>query len=196
MNEVLKSIYSRRTVRSYTEEPVAEDVLKEIINAGVHAPNGMNVQPLRFVVVTDRKALDRYNVVAKTRYSANLKASIDANPKAAEQIALLKKMDDPAFNMFYEAPSLVLVFAAPGALTPAEDGTLCAENMILAAHSMGIGSCWVGFASPLGEDPQVLKELEVPAGHKLIAQLIFGHPKERDGRPTPRKEPVILKWVK
>ncbi|MCG7841253.1 MAG: nitroreductase family protein [Methanomassiliicoccales archaeon] len=78
----------------------------------------------------------------------------------------------------------------------AQNGVLCAGNMMLTAHSLGIGSCWIGFASSLGEDPGVLKDLGVPEGHRLIAPLIFGYPKKVDGTATPRNDPVILKWVK
>jgi nitroreductase len=106
------------------------------------------------------------------------------------------RLSRPEFDIFYGAPVLILVYSAPDSFTPVEDGSLAAENMMLAAHSMGIGSCWVGFASPLGYLPQVFQELNVPPDHKLIAPLVFGYPKKKDMAPRQRSEPKILAWVR
>lgn len=195
MNEVIKAINTRRSVRGYTLGRLSEQEIKDIISCGVRAPNGCNIQPLRFAVITERSAMERYNARAKKAFGAYLGAEIEKNlPGVENQKHLKGMMDDPKFDIFYGAPCLILVFTAPCALSAAQDGAVCAENMMLAAHSMGLGSCWVGFASPLGNDPEVLKELNVPADHKLQAQLVFGHPLKETG-VTPRNEPVILKWM-
>lgn len=72
---------------------------------------------------------------------------------------------------------------------------LAAENMMLAAHSPGVGSCWIGVAPGLGEDKEFLKEAGVPEGHKLVAPLIFGYPVKGDLKAPPRKADAILKWI-
>jgi nitroreductase len=68
--------------------------------------------------------------------------------------------------------------------------------MMLAANSMGIGSCWIGFAGPLGNNLEVMDQLGVPKDHKLIAPLIFGYAKKVDLAPAQRMEVPIIKWVK
>ncbi len=109
--------------------------------------------------------------------------------------AIVNTMKSPGFNVFYNAPVLVLIFASPDAFRPEYDCALAAENMMLAARSLGIGSCWIGFGMPLGSDPVLLDELKVPAGHRLMAPLIFGYPM-RDLQPAPpRKDDVVLNWV-
>lgn len=70
---------------------------------------------------------------------------------------------------------LILIFATPYVVED-YDCALVAENMMLAAHSLGIGSCWIGLALHLGDDKEFMKEAGVPEGHKLIAPLIFGYP--------------------
>ena len=90
---------------------------------------------------------------------------------------------------------LILVFAVPDAYHGEIDCALAAENMMLAARSMGIGSCWIGLAAPLGADGQFLDEIGVSPGHRLIAPLIFGYPARESARAPPRNNDVILKWI-
>lgn len=199
MNEVLKNIYSRRSVRSFTDEPVSEEALKEIVKAGFYAPNGMNVQALRFVVVTNKEAMLRYGSFAKEMSRQHFLQIAEAIPDPVKREGLLRTVNNlanPNHNIFYNATALVLVFAAPHALTPTEDGSLAAENMMLAASSLGLGSCWIGFAGPLAQSSEIMGEMGVPMDHKLIAPIIFGHPKKADMAPTQRMEVPIVKWIK
>lgn len=195
MNEVLRNIYDRRSVRSYTEESVPEETIREIIKAGFHAPNGHNEQGLRFAVVTDRAELKKCSDLAKAMSLDYFRKANEEHP--SETLAgMIKMLSNPGFDIFYGAPALVLVFASPVCLTPVEDGSLAAENMMLAAMSFGLGSCWIGFAKPLMHDPGFMKSINVPSDHQLIASLIFGHPRKADMRPATREEPRILGWLK
>jgi len=195
MNDVMSNINSRRSVRGYTDQPLDREQITMLLECGVRAPNGCNTQPWRFVVITDREVMDRYSGRAKSLFSMHLEKQMQGDPPGMDNLRNLKRMmDDPANDIFHGAPCLILIFCAPGAMTPAQDSALCAQNMMLAAHSMGLGSLWVGFASPLGQDPETRRELGVPEDHTLQAQLVFGHP-AKDLGPTPRKEPVVLKWI-
>jgi nitroreductase len=192
MNEALKIIYERKSVRSYTEEKIPEDIIREIVKAGTHAPNGMNAQALRFVIVTNRTVMKSYSDQAKHLFVEMVKKG---GPSSEAKLQRMKMLLDPDFDLFYGAPVLVFVFAAPNALTPVEDGSLAAENMFLAAHSFGLGSCWIGFASQLMTSPDFVKETSVPTDHRLIGSLVFGYPKG-DRPPTPREEPKIINWLR
>lgn len=191
MNEVLQNIYSRRSVRAYEDKPVAEDDIMDIIKAGTQAPNGMNVQGLRFAVVTSRERMLRYSTLAKELFVKTLRAG----PQNERTEQMIKSLSNPEFDIFYGAPALIVVFAHPKALTPVEDGALAAENMMLAARSMGLGSCWIGFAKSLQASHEFLREVKAPTNHQLIAPLIFGYPRE-DGRPAPKEEPQVLSWIR
>jgi nitroreductase len=195
-NAVLKNIYERRSVRAYEEKGIPEELVREILKAGVWAPNGMGTEPLRFVVISDRKVLKKYSELAKKIGLEEMKkARAAADPsKQGGMDSLIGMLSDPKFELFYGAPVLILVFSVPDAFTPLEDGSLGAENMMLAARSLGLGSCWIGFAAGL-DNPSTKKELGVPQEYRLIAPLIFGYP--RGGFPEGRRnDPVILKWVK
>jgi nitroreductase len=190
MNDVFRNIYTRRAVRDYRPDDVPDDILRELIKAGTYAPSAVNRQPWRFVVIKDRDMICRLSARAKKMLLENAEKATDPHVKQ-----LLNAMRMPEFNIFHNAPVLVLIFAAPDAYSPEYDCALAAENMMLAARSLGIGSCWIGFGMPLGSDREVLDELKVPANHKLIAPLIFGYPvKDLQAAPK-RNEDVVLNWV-
>jgi nitroreductase len=106
----------------------------------------------------------------------------------------VKILSKPGVRLFYGAPVLVLVLAAPGVVEE-YDCALAAENMMLAAHSLEIGSCWVGLAKHLGEDVEFLREVGVPEGHKLIAPIIFGYPAKSRIKVPARNADVIINWM-
>jgi nitroreductase len=125
------------------------------------------------------------------KYSVKGAALFIEMMKAAGQPAPI----NPPADMFYGAPAIVFVFANPTALTPVEDGSLAVGNMMLAAHSMGYGTCFIGFAAGLGYDPEFRHECNVPDGHTFIACMILGKPDGHIER-RPRPDVKILKWAK
>jgi nitroreductase len=105
-----------------------------------------------------------------------------------------RNLSKPEVRLIYGAPVLVPVFATPYAVED-YDYALAAENMMRAAHSLGIGSCWIGVAIYLGWNEGFLKDIGVSEGHKLIAPLIFGYPAKGDRKTPPHNTDVILKWM-
>lgn len=188
-NTVLDNIYKRRSVRSYSEKEVSDEMIKEIIRAGTYAPTAVNKQPWRFVVVKNRQLIAKYDDRAKKAFLAVYKGT--ENPDLVRYVQHLSK---PTSRLFYGAPVLILIFAAPDVIND-HDCALAAENMMLAARSLGIGSCWIGLAEGLGNDMEFLKEVSVPEGHKLVAPLIFGYPANDNQKAPVRNDNVILKWI-
>jgi nitroreductase len=188
-NAILDNIYQRRSVRNYSDKEVSDETLKEIIRAGTYAPTAMNQQPWRFVVVKNKQLIEKYDDRAKKAFLAAYKDT--ENPDLVRYVQYLSK---PTTRLFYEAPVLILVFASPDVFID-HDCALAAENMMLAAQSLGIGSCWIGLAAGLGYDMEFLKEVGVPEGHKLIAPLIFGYPSKENLKAPARNSDVILKWI-
>ncbi len=187
---VLKNIYSRRSIRSYLQKDVPDEILMELIKAGTYAPTAVNKQPWRFVVIKNRELIDHYGESAKKRWLENNK-----DPKDAHLIEMARMMTHENFKIFYGAPALILIFAHPEAFSPAQDCSLAAENMMLAGSALGLGSCWIGLGTPLGSDVQFLKDMGVPENYRLVAPLIFGYPKKADIKGPDRNTDVILKWV-
>ena len=177
-------------MRDYKPDEVPDDILKELIKAGTYAPSAVNKQPWRFVVIKDRNMITRLSARAKKMW---LDTAGKVDDPHLKQVVNAMKM--PEFNIFHNAPVLVLIFAAPDAYSPEFDCALAAGNMMLAARSLGIGSCWIGFGMPLGSDKNTLDELKVPEGHKLMAPLVFGYP-VKDLQPAPkRNDDVVFHWV-
>jgi len=190
VNDVFKYIYLRRAVRDYKPHEVPDDIIKELIKAGTYAPSGQNRQPWRFVVIKDRDVIARLSERAKKLVLDGIRDSKDPE---AERLATALKM--PGFNIFYNAPMLILIFASPDAMRPECECSLAAENMMLAGRSLGIGSCFIGLALQLGSDDVTLEDLKVPKDHRLIAPLIFGYPVKDIQTAPPRREDVILNWI-
>jgi nitroreductase len=189
-NAVLDNIYQRRSVRNFSDEEIPDEMIKELIRAGTYAPTAMNMQPWRFVVVKNRQLIAEYDERAKRDFIALYK-----DTKIPELSGYLRNMSKPEMHLFYGAPVLVLIFASSH-LIGEHDCALAAENMMLAAQSFGIGSCWIGLAVGLGNDVEFLKEVGVPEGHKLVAPLIFGYPAKGSLKAPARNADVILKWIR
>jgi nitroreductase len=188
-NPVLDTIYGRRSVRKYSDKDVPDEIIKEIIRAGTYAPTAVNRQPWRFVVIKNKKLIDECDERARKIFVSMYRDS--AIPELA---GYAKNLAKPETRILYKAPVFILVFASPDALNE-HDCALAAENMMLAAHSLGIGSCWIGLAAGLGSDEAFLKDAGVPQDHKLVAPLIFGYPGRGALPAPPRNADVILKWI-
>ena len=196
MNTVFENIYLRRSVRDYKPNDVPDEIIKELIRAGTYAPFSpypTRQQPRRFVVIKNREMMDRLSERAKKLW-LDMGTNSDSEIKRPENIMKALKM--PEFNIFYNAPVLIFIFAMPHAYTSHEyDCAAAAENMLIAARSLGIGSCWIGLGMPLDSDQNTLAELDVPEGYRLMMPLIFGYPvKDTQTAPT-RDEEVIFKWI-
>ena len=192
MNDVFENIYLRRSVRDYKPDDVPDDIIKEVIRAGTYAPYVMN-QPWSFVVIKNKEVIRRLSERAKKLWLDNLDKSPDQEIEELENIKKMLKM--PEFNIFYNAPVLILIFAAPKGHSHQDVCAAAAENMMLAARSLGIGSCWIGFGMPLGSDQDTLAELKVPEGYRLMVPLIFGYPVKDIQTAPPRDEDVVFNWI-
>jgi nitroreductase len=195
-NPVLENIYARRSNRNYTPEPVRDQILLELIRAGIYAPTARNQQAWRFVVVTNKEEIDKYADRTKQLWQKYLPLKVAAilGIGGKELSNFAKMLRSPSLHLFHHAPALVFIFAPKGRLV-AEDCSCAAENMMLAAKSLGIGSCWIGFAGVLGSDKKTLSELKIPKGYKLMATVVFGYPKNETTKAPARNEDVILRWV-
>ncbi|MEM0360207.1 MAG: nitroreductase family protein [Candidatus Diapherotrites archaeon] len=181
-NAVLKCIYERRSVRDFKDKPVPKKIVQELLNAAVMAPSARNSQPWHFTIVQDRQTIDRLGEKAM-----QLQGLFGKFVRAGVKVA-------GKGTIFYNAPLLIIVSGKSDYDYLKDDVNLAVQNMFLAAHSLGLGSCWIGLAKPLNKDPETLKELGIPKGMEIVAPLIFGYPKKED-KSIPKREPKILKWI-
>jgi nitroreductase len=193
---VADAIYDRRAVRAYTADKVGERALRTLLDAAVHAPTAMHQEPWRFVIVQDRALLQRLSDRAKemARDAAAHHGNL-LKPAGAAGDGLASPLADPEFNIFYDAGTLVVIGAKPVNDFVAADCWLAAENLMLAAHAGGLGTCCIGFAVPVLNVPDVKAELGIPADVQAIAPIIVGVPRG-EARVVPRKSAVVLNWIR
>ena len=189
-NEVLKNIYSRRSIRDYLPDDIPDDVVRELIRAATYAPSAANMQPWRFVVIKNRELIAKLSARAKELWMVQAGRS-----NRPELKSLANMVARPNFEIFFQAPLLIMIFSDCHAFSPQIDCALAGENMMLAAQSLGIGSCWIGLASVLGEERAIMEDLGVPDGCRLEGTLIFGYPTKLDNQAPRRDKEVVLKWI-
>jgi len=184
MNETMQTILKRRSIRSYQSRQIDEQELEEIITAGSFAPTEMGQQPGHFFVLQNPGVLEKLQVSCKEMF-------------ARPEIPALRDMaSKEEFDVFYKAPTLVIVFADPGAIAPMQDSTLAMENMMLAAASFGIGSCWVHSVMWLFERGGGIEAfrnpgITIPEGYIPYAAAVFGYSAQPRPDAEPRKKGAV-----
>jgi nitroreductase len=185
---MMDAMYKRRSVRAYAPKKLDNACIRTLLAASVQAPTAMHREPWQFVVVQDETLLKRLSDRAKTLSLAEAERAYPA-PEAQ----MLDMLRQPDFNVFYNAGTLIVICAKPLGQFVAADCWMAAQNLMLAACSMGLGTCVIGLAVAALNAPEVKTELGIPAGVTAIAPIIVGVPS--DETPTvPRKEPEILAW--
>lgn len=189
MHPVIEAIKTRRSVRSYEPKPVPREILNAVIDAGNEAPSAMNSQPWRFVVVESPEAKRRLLAAALPKAKMIVETVKDIDPERYE--AIKKRQTELPDPIYYSAPAIVFVIGI--GTYGAHSCPLACENMMLAAHALGLGSCWVGFGAMVTDDPEVRRLLELQKGDEIFGPILFGYPKITAPRP-PKKGPSV-KWV-
>jgi nitroreductase len=189
MNEVFDAIRRRRSVRSYDKKSIPRDILSAVIDAGNEAPSAMNSQPWRFVVVEEGAARKKLLRAALPQAKKITELVKDVDPERYEMIKKqFAELPDP---VYYSAPAVVFVIGS--GRYAAHSCPLACENMMLAAHSLGMGSCWVGFGAMVTEDQEARSLLDLKEDESIFGPILFGYPKGETQRP-PKKEPKV-KWI-
>jgi len=182
MNETLKSILTRRSIRNYKPEQIKDEELQAILEAGKFAPSAMNQQSWHFTVVQNKDMLKKINETCKAAFLKSGNNSFIERAKAEN------------FSPFHNAPTFIIVSGDGQAIAPQNDGSLALGNMFLAAHSIGIGSCWIhamNFLFSTEEGKALKKELGIPEGYVSVGSGAFGYKAADSPSPAPRKDGMV-----
>jgi nitroreductase len=191
MNETIKSIIERRSIRKFKQEQITDEELNLILSAGSYAPCAGGRQSPVMVVLQDKIIISKLGGINKRIFYQGLPPKIklkvsDEQPSIAD--------DDKIASAFYDAPTLITVFAPKTYSYGIEDGSVMIENMILAAHSLGIGSCFIGRASTTFETEEgrvILEDWNIGDDYVAIGYCILGYPEGTPPKAKPRKEFVV-----
>lgn len=184
----LDLLKKRRAIREYEDRSVPQETIEAILKESCLAPNSGNRQEWRFIIVNNREMIKRISDESK----GNKLKEIENNPA----IYMSKYKDalmDKEFNVFYNAPTLILIFSPKDNPTQWVDGALFASYFMFAATVRGLGTCWIGLGNNI-KDPAIKKELGITEELQLVAPVIVGYPKEIPPIPE-RNEPQILKVI-
>lgn len=168
MNETIKNLIERRSCRKYSTTQIKEEELNSVLKAGEYAPTGMGRQSPIILVLQNKEKIEKLS---------KLNAKIMGTDK------------DP----FYGAPTVLIVLADKNIGTYKEDGSLVLGNLMNAAYSLGLGSCWIHRAKEefkTEEGKELLKEWNIPENYVGIGHCILGYPEEKS-EAKPRKEDYI-----
>ena len=195
MNETMQTILHRRAIRRYDERQIDEELLQQILQAGLYAPSAGGKQGVIFAVCQDREVNERLGKIKRANSNPHMATAKNYVSKEQPSIA-----DDPGLvNAFYDAPTVITMFAPKNFLFSADDCAVAAENMMLAADSLGIGSCYIGqgwtaFADSYGQE--ILRKWEIRTDYYAVMQLLLGYPKADDKHPAAkaRKNDRILRF--
>lgn len=170
MNDLYETILSRRSVKSYTDEQVPQELLEQVIEAGRYAPTGMNAMSPIFIAVQNPDVIEKLS-----RMNAAV-MGIDGDP-------------------FYGAPTVILVLANRERSTWLEDGSLAMGNLQLAAHALGLGSCWIHRCFQMFESEEgraLLKEWGVEGDYAGVGCCILGYQKDEPKPRAARREGQVF----
>ena len=177
MNEVLKNMEARHSVRAYTDRQVSAEDLDEILKAATYAPNGMHLETWHFTAIQNAELLNELNEAIK---GAFVKSS---DPRLQE------RGHSATYCCYYHAPTLVIVSNEPTQWWAGMDCACALENIFLAARSLGIGSCWINQLGQTCNDPEVralLTRLGIPVNHQVYGCAALGY--EPEGTPFKEKK--------
>ena len=182
MNETLKILKERRSIRVFKNEQIKDDELQAILEAGLYAPSALNEQSWHFTVIQNSKMLQKFTQVAKAAL-------------AKSRIVQLRNMaSNDNYRAFYNAPTAIIISGYMNASNPQADTSNATENILIAAKSLGLATCWIGsmpFIFGNAENEELKKELRIPKGYQPINSIALGYAASEIPNAPARKENKI-----
>jgi len=177
-----EAIYTRRSVRAYKDTPVDKATIEKLFDAATKAPSARNSQPWAFGVIQDKETLK--SIADRSKDFLRRELGEENMPPYFQ---------DPEFNIFYTASTLLVILCKVEGPHAIPDCALAAQNLMLMAHDMGLGTCWIGLSQGFLNTPEAKRELGIPEGWVVAAPIIVGWP---DGEtPEKDREPVeVIFW--
>lgn len=201
-NPVIANIKSRRSIRAYLDEKVPQELIEEILEAGRYAPSALNKQPWEFIVITDKNLIREISAaitgIMKCFFRVLPLAKLLIKDLREEKglAAMRKTCSSSEDTIFYNAPAVIFIVSRQKGRWTAANCALAGENMALAAHSLGLGSCFIGRALFLPLNKRLCRIIGLARKHKIYFTLALGYAKEFPKTPPARKRDNLICWKK
>ena len=207
-SSLVQLMASRRSCRCFTDQPVDRAMLEDLMKIGITAPSGTNSQSWTFTILPTKKAVTSF-----AEHIASFFIRLNTNAEKTMLRMFLKMIGkgelDAYYNgyyrqvkealeqwygsgkdrLFHGSTAAILIGSKPGASCPVEDALLATQNILLAAHSMGLGSCLIGYAvAAIQKDPSIQQAIGIPAEEEIHAVISLGYPDEVYQRAAGRKK--------
>ena len=214
VSQLVGLISSRRSCRNFLDTPVDTGCLEDLVRIGIMAPSGTNSQKWTFTILPDRQTVlrmgtaighffERLNRIAENhliRLGLKLLGRTQLENYYREHYlsvreALAEWKKSGRDRLFHGAPAVIIVGSEADASCPMEDALMATQNILLGAHSMGLGTCLVGFAvAAMQKDPSIKGAVNIPTDEPVYAVVAVGHPNESYIRSAGRKKPLV-RWT-
>ena len=182
MNPTIKTIKERRAIRAFQDKPIEKEKINEIIECGLWAPSARNKQSWKFIVVADKDLIKEMGKRVQEKVIDNPRYSFVKERAQTKEDAI-----------FYSAPVVVFILGDKSNKWSTIDCSLAVQNMMLAAHSLGIGSCPIGMARFVVDEKDFVERLGFSDDCEIVLTLAFGYADENP-EPKDRKKDVVT-WV-
>ena len=182
-NPVIETINKRRSIRAYESKPIPKEIINTIIRAGNQAPSTMGMvkgvlrfQPWRFVVVEDLTFKQKLLQTTFPIWRKMIESMKESDPELYKEImTLYKVMPEPKDMIYHGAPVIIFVI---GPISNAVSCALACENIMIAATSLGLGSCYTGFGSMVKGNDDIMKALGLMEDERIYGPILLGYPKD------------------
>jgi len=205
MNPVIEAINKRMSIRSYKPKPIPKDIVNTIIKAGNQAPSQGRedkeskeflFQPWRFVVVQDPEFKQKL-VQTTLPFWKNMTESMkETHPEIYQNVMKqYEAMPEPKDMVYYSGPVILFVIGLKGYDVSC---ALACENIMIAATSFGLGSCYVGFGAMVTGNADVVQALELKDNEQIYGPIVLGYPKDESSALAsirPKKKEPVIKWI-
>ncbi len=184
MNEVLRAIRNRRSVRRYKDVQISREELDSILEAAVYAPTAHNDQPWHFTVVQNREIIELMNQKAKEEMA---KSDVD----------WIRNWGlNPNYDVAYHAPTLIVVSGRKDGMAWSVDCAAAIQNMLIAAESLDIGSVWLGLMNYYLRQEAAIKSLEIPEGYQPFYAVAFGYKADEKTKAGPERNRDVVNYIR
>ncbi|TDT60960.1 nitroreductase family protein [Fonticella tunisiensis] len=191
MNQIIETIKSRRSIRRYLPEQIKDEELNLILEAAIYAPSGHNDQPWHFTVIQNKELID---YISQRTKELMVNASTDW---------IAKMGSSEKYHLLHNAPTVIIVSGVSNPnpelpYSPIADCSAAIQNMLLAAHSIGIASCWIGLTSFLFEREEEVKRLNlnIPEGYTPLFAVTLGYSSLSKNPTALERKSSVINYIK